>query len=284
MAYPGSKKDRIEELRSFNLPSVQFVVDPFFGSGGLTCAFDQLQHETLRFRIAGEAFEPLRSLYSSKIDLDELAKKVMKHVRKEGPVVFWEIVRDCLAHKGNEYSSSEAFIILNNLSHGNSLRHGRDRYTGELRHNIKFSYGDKSKFEALKKRGCFIDPIAIKPTSIYGDWRSALMAAGGDDSIALLDPPYLKSAAIYPHEHPTDCAIPPIELAMSRRYAAIVAYNSPDKEMGTWLTQSAKNYGYSIEGRTTDWKTKFSATSKDKEAKEFVWVFKLQDKWRKRSD
>jgi hypothetical protein len=52
--------------------------------------------------------------------------------------------------------------------------------------------------------------------------------------------------------------------------------------MNLWLTQSAKNYGYSIEGLTTDWKTKFSATSKDKEVKEFVWVFKLQDKWRKR--
>jgi site-specific DNA-adenine methylase len=278
MAYPGSKKDRIEELRSFNLPSVQFVVDPFFGSGGLTYAFDQLQHETLRFRIAGESFSPLRNLYSSKIDLEQLAQKVFKHIRKEGPEIFWELVRDCLGHRAIEYTAPEAFIILNNLSHGNSMRHGRDRYTGEMRHNIKFA---PQKFDALKKRGCFIDPIAIKPTSVYGDWRSAINAAGGDDSIALLDPPYLKSGSIYPNEFPADCAIPPIELAMSRRYAAIVAYNSPCADLEQWLIPLAKSKGYSIDGQPTTWKTKFSAKSTDKELKEYVWVFKPVDKWRR---
>lgn len=268
MAYPGQKNDRTEELRLLNLPSARYVVDAFYGSGGLSNSYVQTYPENVRYRIAGEAFGPLRSLYTAKIDLEKLSKEFMKDVCDRGKAIVWEDLRDSLNYESLSYHDYEAFLILNNIGHGNSMRHSKGR------HNIKFA---DEKYEGLQKRGSLIDPIALRPTLIYANWQSAIMAAQGIEAIALLDPPYLKSDSIYPGENPTDCAVPPVKLAMQRGYGAIIAYNSPSDELDFWFAGAAAQYGYSCDRHDTTWKTKFSARSAGKQGKEQLWIFRRVD-------
>ena len=268
MAYPGIKQDRGQQLDCIKRRLWDVVVDAFYGSGGLTKAF--LYGHSGELLIGGEAFAPLRSLYTSEIDLKELCDRVKSDINEIGQSAFWSHIRSALRSESVRYTDAEAFVVLNNLSHGNGMRHGKSREDGVVRHNIKLA---GEKLENLYKRGAFINPIVLAPQIICPDWRSALMTAHGIDAIALLDPPYIKTCAIYPDEKPMLCGAPPVELAMSRSYGAIVAYNKNDLNLDFEFKQLADRFGYSVEMTVTGWSTRYSAVSLKKEATEAMWIF-----------
>jgi hypothetical protein len=271
MAYPGTKASRTEELEHIAERSWTWAVDAFYGSGGLTQAF--LDRHQVKFPIAGEIFLPLRYLYHAKVDLEALCYLALTHISEVGEIEFWETVRASLRSESLKYTNYEAFVILNNLSHGNGMRHGK-RKDGTIAHNLKLA---DEKLRSLRTRGTFINPIALTPKTVYANWRSALMAASGRESIALLDPPYLNAGAIYPDENPLLCACPPVQLAMERGYGAIVAYNSNDLNLDFMLNRLASQHGYSIEMKVTEWNTKHSAKSQKKQSTEAMWIFHRGD-------
>ncbi len=271
MAYPGTKASRTDELECITQRSWTWAVDAFYGPGGLTKAF--LDRHQAKFPIAGEIFLPLRNLYQSDIDLEELCYRALTQIEQVGEVEFWECVRASLRSESLKHTDAEAFIILNNLSYGNGMRHGK-RKDGTIAHNLKLA---DEKLKNLRTRGTFINPIALTPKTVYANWRSALMAASGRESIALLDPPYLNAGAIYPNENPVLCACPPVELAMQRGYGAIVAYNSNDMTLDFMLNRLASKHGYSIEMMITNWNTKYSAKSQKKQSTEAMWIFHRGD-------
>ena len=270
MAYPGTKKSRSIELQIIKQTHWETKVDPFFGGGGLSRAF--LDHHTAEQTIAGEVFQPLRSLYTAQIDFKELADRVLWDIDELGSGAFWASIQTALSEGNFRYTSAECFVILNNLSHGNGMRHGKNK-EGLARHNTPLAPG---KLEALRKRKvrALIDPIAYRPTGqIFPDWRSAVMAAKGQRSIALIDPPYIKADSIYPNESSTDCSVIPVSVAMLREYGAIVAYNSNCLELNGSFESIARIYGYSCQMTVTDWATRYRANSTKKEATEAMWVF-----------
>ena len=152
------------------------------------------------------------------------------------------------------------------------MRHGKER-DGVRKHNIILA---SQKLEALRKRKIrtMIDPIAYRPTGqVFPDWRSAVMAAEGRGSIALIDPPYINADSIYPNESPKDCAVIPVSVAMLREYGAIVAYNSNCLNLNESFESIARIYGYSCQMIVTNWATKYAAKSTKKESTEAMWVF-----------
>ena len=268
MAYPGTKYDRAKELECVERRSWSTVVDAFYGGGGLSKAF--LCGHDAELLIGGEVFAPLRSLYISEVDLIELCDRVKADINEIGRSAFWSHIRSALRSDSARYTAAEAFVILNNLSYGNGMRHGKSKEDGILRHNIKLA---DEKLESLYKRGAFINPIALPPQVTYPDWKSALMAASGVGAVALLDPPYIKTYTIYPEGKPSLCAAPPVEFAMIREYGSIVAYNKNDLGLDFKFKQLADCFNYSIKSIVTGWSARYSAVSFKKEATEAMWIF-----------
>lgn len=264
MAFPGNKADRKDELKRL-IPRVQWdaIVDPFFGSGGLTRAF--LAYHTADQVLAGEAFSPLRSLISTPVNCSELFVRFKQVFDSLGAEATWQLVRQCLFKPDGCFSPSEAFVVLNNLSYGNSMRHGPSG------HNVKV---DDGKLSRLLKRKAFIDPIIHRPKgAVFGSWEETLEAVEWGKSIAvLLDPPYLEVESIYCTENPSNCALPPIVESMRRGAGVIVGYNSMAMtKLEPEIATMAIYFGYEMQVGTTNWKQQF-AVKRTRESKPEYFV------------
>ena len=263
MAYSGSKRQHVEILRAANLPATPIVVDGFFGGGGLSLALREAYPAAGKTLIAGESFAPLRQLYQSTINLKSLADMTKYSFFKIGITKTWNSLRDSLQGKASPWLSDEAFLILNNLGYGNSMRHGKGR------HNIQPC---KSKIESLTKRDRMIDPIAVRPDVIFDRWHKAIKFTGGQDATFLGDPPYQKSSAIYPNQNWRACAVPPVEMAMKLHYGCIGVFNNYSSELDAEFQAVALQHGYSVQGNPTKWETCFKPGATPK-GQEWFWLF-----------
>ena len=165
MAYPGIKEGRAGELKdAIGRKDWVAIVDPFYGAGGLSKAFFA-GHAADR-HIAGESFEPLRSLYQNVPNLTQLADRFLGDIHEIGESALWAHMKQALRSESPRYGTSEAFVILNNLSHGNGMRHNK-----KGQQNLPIG---PSKLSALIKRRSFIDPIALRPKYCTVTWQRAL--------------------------------------------------------------------------------------------------------------
>lgn len=263
MAYLGSKRKHVEILRAANLPSTPIVVDGFFGGGGLAQAYQKAYPTVRKALIAGESFEPLRRLYESDNDLEALGKMVLTSFSQIGISETWDQFRDALQGLPSFWEPDEAFLVLNNLSIGNSMRHGKGR------HNVKPC---KKKIVDLEKRRRLIDPISVRPDVVYDCWHKAIASAGGQDATFLGDPPYQKCAHTYPDQDWKPCAVPPVEMAMSRNYGCIGVFNNFSEDLHSEFQAVALQHGYSVQAKPTHWETCFKPGAKPK-GEEWFWVF-----------
>jgi len=267
MAYPGIKESRAAELKeAIGQKDWGTIVDPFYGAGGLSKAF--FAGHTADRHIAGESFEPLRSLYQNVPNLTQLADRFLGDMHEIGESALWAHLKQALRSESPRYGTSEAFVILNNLSHGNGMRHNK-----KGQQNLPIG---PSKLKALIKRRSFIDPIVFRPNGCAITWQKTIGQAGGQDAIALLDPPYLLADSVYPNEDPLACGVPPVTKAMCLGYGAIVAYNSNSLELDFWFAKTAADHGYSVTMNVTEWATKYSAKSSKKASTEAMWIFKKE--------
>ena len=265
MAYPGGKKKHVDLLKVANLPRAKIIVDGFYGSGGLSWAYQQAYGED-SLVVAGESFGPLRKAYVDGRSVETLAYAFRQSLVSHGLAETWKDLRDALAGEPSLWTPADAFCVLLNLGYGNSMRHGKGR------HNIKPC---PSKVKALLQRKPMelIDPIALEPDRIYVSWQSALGSVRGPNATFLGDPPYQQCSKIYPSDDWRSCAVPPVEMAMEKDYGCILMFNNFSQELHQQYQDLALQYGYSLEGRSTDWQTRFKAGSQPK-SEEWIWIFK----------
>lgn len=263
MAYSGSKCKHVEILKAANLPSTPIVVDGFFGGGGLSLAHGQAYPTVGKTLIAGESFAPLRRLYKENNDLESLADMVTHSFSRIGITDTWDDLRDGLQGLPSSWEPDEAFLVLNNLGYGNSMRHGKGR------HNIQPC---KSKIAGMTARGQLIDPISVRPDVVHDCWHKAIASTGGEDATFLGDPPYQESSAIYPNQDWKACAVPPVEMAMQRNYGCIGVFNNYSESLHSEFQAVALSHGYSIQANPTHWETRFKPGAKPK-GQEWLWVF-----------
>ena len=263
MAYSGSKKGHVEVLRTANLPSTPIVVDGFFGGGGLSYAVREACPTAGKLLIAGESFAPLRQLYQWENSLESLAEMVTHSIAKIGIAETWDDLRDGLQGLSSSWHPDEAFLILNNLGYGNSMRHGKGR------HNIQPC---KSKITGMIARGHLIDPISVLPDVVFDCWHKAVGSTGGQDASFFGDPPYQDCSAIYPKQDWKACAVPPVEMAMERNYGCIGVFNNYSEDLHLEFEAVALQHGYSVQANPTKWATCFKPGAKPK-GEEWFWVF-----------
>ena len=263
MAYSGSKRGHAQILRTVNLRPTPIVVDGFFGGGGLSYALREAYPTAGGTLVAGESFAPLRRLYQASINLETLADMVKYSFNKIGITETWDDLRDGLQGKDSPWFSDEAFLLLNNLGYGNSMRHGKGR------HNMQPC---KSKIAAMITRGRLIDPIAVCPDMIFDCWHKAIASTGGQDATFLGDPPYQESSAIYPNQDWKACAVPPVEMAMSLNYGCIGVFNNYSEKLHSEFQAVALSHGYSVQAKPTNWETCFKPGATPK-GQEWLWVF-----------
>jgi site-specific DNA-adenine methylase len=262
MAYPGTKSRQLHQLRSLSLPITPTtrIIDPFYGGGGLT--YRLLNDYPLANReltIAAESFAPLRSLLETPIDLPDTTKRALRAIELLGTATAWDYFRECLRGNGRHFTMNEAFVVLNNLGFGNSMRH-----SDSGQHNIKLA---TEKLSGLQRRGCLIDPVTYRPACIYDRWQDALNLGVCADSVVLLDPPYLAKTGkplgkIYPNEDAIACGLPPIARAMELGAAAVVAFNHFNLGLDCGIVQAARKLEYVVrESGATGWRSSFDATA-----------------------
>ena len=264
MAYLGCKKRHAQMLKDAKLPETSIVVDGFFGGGGLAWAVLQtyLSAEEVVV-VAGENFAPLRRLYEVDIDLEALSKMVLKSFLQIGIKATWVELRDGLQGLTSPWRSEEAFVILNNLGYGNSMRHGKGR------HNIQPCM---SKIAGMTKRGRLINPVSLRPDVSADHWDQAIGSASGSDASFFGDPPYQICSDTYFGQDWESCAVPPVEMAMRRNYGCIGVFNNFSQSLHSEFLDVALQHGYSVRAAPTNHQTRFKPGAKPK-GEEWFWVF-----------